>query len=503
MARFRVNLIANLAGAGWSACLQLLCVPVIVRLIGVEAYGLIGFFVTLQASLQMLDLGFSTTVNRELARYSTRLESSDESRDFLRTMELVYWGIGIGIGTAIMLLAPSIARHWIQAQHMSLAEVEQAIKLIGVVITLQWPLSFYQGGLMGLQRMTQLNAVRIGSGTLSYGGGLIVLWLISASARSYFLWQSFASFTQVTVTAAVLWKSMPEGTRWPLFDCNRLRGVAHFAAGMGGIAVLGTILGQMDKVVLSRILPLDQFGCYTLAGLLVSGLNLFVSPVFSAVFPRLSEMVARGQREPVRETYHEATQIMACLVLPLAGLMVAFAPLCAVAWTGDTKISGPVASIVSILVVGTAINGLMHIPFALQLAYGWTRLGLQLALLKVALFAPLTVWAAVHFGAKGGAATWALLNIFYLVVGLPLTHRRLLPGEMLPWLLRDLGYPLLAVAVVMAVARCTIDAGATGFAAQLRLAALALSALLAAGLAAPYIRRRMIIRSRILPTTGS
>lgn len=491
MARFRVNLMANMAGAGWSAALQFLGVPITLRLLGVEAYGLIGFFVTLQATLQILDLGLSATVNRELARYSTREGKADEARDLLRTLELIYWGIGILIGAAITMLAPTIARHWLQASRMGASEIEEAVQLIGAVIALQWPLSFYQGGLAGLQQMVRLNAVRIGAATLGTGGSLLVLWLVEASIRGYFFWQILASTAQLLITAALLWVSMPKGTRRQRFDHRRLLGVARFAAGTGSIAALGTVLGQMDKVVLSRVLPLEQFGLYSLAALLASSLNLVIVPVFSAFYPRLSEIVARGEADAIRETYHQITQLMACLMLPAAALQIAFAPMCLVLWTGNPAISESAASVLVLLVVGTAVNGLMHIPYALQLAYGWTRLGLYLALSNVILFAPMMVWGALHFGATGGAAVWALLNAFYMAVGLPLMHRRLLRGEIGQWLLRDVGFPLLAVSGVMLAARGVVVPGATGLSALLQLSAVAFFAMLAAGFSSPYIRESL------------
>ena len=491
---------ANVAGAGWSAALQFLSVPLVAKLIGVEAYGLVGFFTTLQVSLQMLDLGFSATINRELARFSSRAETANAARDLLRTMELVYWGIGICIGMAIVMLAPTIARHWLQASHMDAVELKRAVELIGAVIALQWPLSFYQGGLAGLQQMVRLNALRIGAATLSTGGGLLVLWLVEASIRSYFLWLILASATQVLATAAVLWVSMPTGTRRGRFDHRRLFGVARFAAGTGGITALGTVLSQMDKIVLSRILPLEQFGFYSLAVILASSLTLFISPVFSASYPRLSEVVARGGAGSISEIYHQLSQVMACLILPAAGLLIAFAPMCLLTWTGNGTVAESAALILVLLVVGTTINGLMHLPYALQLAYGWTQAGLSLSICNVVLFAPMMVWSAVNFGAVGGAAIWALLNIFHLAVGLPLTHRRLLRGEMRVWLLRDVGYPLVAVTGVMLAARGVVDTDATGSSAVLQLATVASFALLAAAFSSSFIcsnLKKLVLQARL------
>jgi hypothetical protein len=182
---------------------------------------------------------------------------------------------------------------------------------------------------------------------------------------------------------------------------------------------------------------------------------------------------------------------MACLILPAAGLLIAFAPMCLLIWTGNAAIAEWAAPILVLLVIGTTVNGLMHLPYALQLAFGWTRAGLYLAMCSVAMFAPMMLWSAVSFGAAGGAAVWALLNIFNLAVGLPLTHRRLLPGEMRVWLVRDVGYPLLAVAVVMLAARGIVDAGATGPLALLQLATVASCSLLAAAFSSPLIRANM------------
>jgi O-antigen/teichoic acid export membrane protein len=70
-------------------------VPLYIKFLGIEAYGLIGFFAMLQASFQILDLGLSQTMNREMARYSALRDKAGEARDLVRTLEVVYWAIGL------------------------------------------------------------------------------------------------------------------------------------------------------------------------------------------------------------------------------------------------------------------------------------------------------------------------------------------------------------------------------------------------------------------------
>ncbi len=48
MTRLRLNVLSNLVGTGWLALVQVLVVPIYLQLLGVEGYGVIGFYLTLQ-----------------------------------------------------------------------------------------------------------------------------------------------------------------------------------------------------------------------------------------------------------------------------------------------------------------------------------------------------------------------------------------------------------------------------------------------------------------------
>src|SRR6185295_17805806 len=156
----RSNIIANFSGKAWASVFSLAFVPVYIKLMGVEVYGLLGVFMSLGALLSLLDLGLSATFSRELARLSTVEDSEQESRDLVRTFETVYWGIGILIGIAVVVMAPLIAEYWINSSGVDGETVERALMIMGMSIAFQWPGSIYSGGLMGLQRQVVLNIIR-------------------------------------------------------------------------------------------------------------------------------------------------------------------------------------------------------------------------------------------------------------------------------------------------------------------------------------------------------
>jgi O-antigen/teichoic acid export membrane protein len=442
----RLNLLANFIGLAVVAALNVFFVPVFIRILGIQAYGLIGFYAVLQGSLQIMDLGLSTTANRELARYLTRASDLAEARSFVLTVEIPYTALGIIMGGGLVSLAPVLGEWWIQATAVPAATVSTAVALMGVVFACQWPVSLYQGGLLGLQRQLVMQSINVVASLLKNIG--VVYWLqwTRPSIELFFVWQIGVALVHVLALRTALWQNLPIGPRSPCFDLQLLRKVWTFAAGMSGIGVLGLILSQMDKLLVSKLLPLDMFGYYSVATVLSGGLNLvLIMPIFNALFPRFSQLAVSGERTALAGLYHRGTQFMAVAVWPVVVCVVFFAGDVLRLWIGDPLAAEKATVPLQLLVAGTAINGLMVLPYMLQLAYGWTRLGISITLIQVIIFIPLAWWFIMAWGATGAAAAWLLINATYFLVGVPLTHQRLLSGELGRWLREDVGLPLLAI----------------------------------------------------------
>src|SRR5512143_4063407 len=203
------NIIANFAGQGWTALMALAFVPLYIKFLGIEAYGLIGFYAMLQAIFQVLDLGLSQTMNREMARYSVLPEKAGEARDFVRTLEIGYWATGILLGAIFFLGAPYISIHWFRNGDLPPGDIRSSVMFMGVLVALQRPLSLYQSGLMGLQRQVFLNGIMIATSTLASVGALLALWLVAPTIRVYFIWQIIVCLLQVILTTIALWNYLP------------------------------------------------------------------------------------------------------------------------------------------------------------------------------------------------------------------------------------------------------------------------------------------------------
>ncbi|MDX2479302.1 MAG: oligosaccharide flippase family protein [Desulfuromusa sp.] len=495
MSLVRKNIMANLIGSGWVALISIAFIPLYIHFMGVEAYGLVGFYLTLQAVFAVLDMGLTATVSRELARLSSTGGVTQEMRNLVRTLEFFYWGIALFIMVLVVLLAPWIATQWLNANTLSADTLIVSIMLMGMMIALRMPYGFYGGGLLGLQRQVQLNVIKVVVETLRSGGVVLVLWLVSPTVVAFFQWQLLISALGAVAMAWGLWRSLPRSSSKPLFQLSVFRRLWRFAAGMSVIMLLSAILVQMDKLVLSKMLTLEAFAYYSLASTVAVGLYVIIGALFSSVYPRFTQLLASDESALLKSFYHKSCQMMTVLVMPMAMLISFFSINILQLWTHNAVVAEQTAPILSILVVGTALNGMMNLPFALQLAHGWTRLAIGLNTVAIVILLPSLIIVVEWFGVVGAAAIWLVLNAGYMVFGLALMHRKIFKGELLHWIVADFAIPsLVSFSVVLSF--WTLFPEGMGVIGQLVWITLAgFVALLLSALAAPAIRDTVLLRA--------
>ena len=431
-------------------------VPQYIKFMGMESYGLVGVFSSLLTIFALFDMGLSAAINREMARGSALNRDAQQMRDLARTLEIIYWCVAVLIGGFVILLAEPVAKYWVNPDRLSREAVGQAITIMGFVVALRWPASLYVGGLMGLQRQLGVSVVSSSCATLRGVGAVIVLWLIEPSIRAFFLFQIVASAVETSALGLYLWASLPPGEKRPRFDVQFLSEVWRFSAGMTGTSVFTLILTQSDKIILSKILSLEYFGYYTLAGTAASVLYRIMAPLDSAIYPKLTQLVALQDTEKLKVIYHKASQAMSVLILPATMVLAIFSEKVLYVWTGDAGISHHTAPILSLLAVGTCLNGFMHIPYYAQLAYGWVSLGFWMNAASTIIVAPLiVVWTSLY-GPVGAASGWVILNSGYLLIAIGLMHRRILMDQKWVWYFHDVALPTAAAMLSGLVLACWI-----------------------------------------------
>jgi len=433
--RTRKNLLAGISSSVWSALVGLAVIPLYLKYLGLESYGLIGFFSTLQVLLVLLDLGIAPTINREVARYSASGDISDVG-NLLHSLAMIYWGMAVLIALAFFILAPFIAEYWLQSNTLPYATVVNALMLMGGVVACRWPSGLYQNAIIGAQRLTISSVINVVYVTLGSFGAVAILVFVSPTIEAFFMWQVGVGFAYVMTTRWASWWIIG-GRKNVDFNIEELKRVWRFSAGMSLVAVTSIVLMQLDKVLLSKIISLEDFGRYTLAGVVASGMYILLTPVFNTLYPKISILVASDDTEKLLEVYRFGTRLLSAIIFPIAVAGAAFSEDFVYLWTGNSELAQSISPVIALLLFGTALNGAMHFPYALQLAYGAARLPVKINLLLISVHIPITVALALLYGVIGGAAAWAILNGIYLFLGTWMTHRSLLKGIAIKWLFHD------------------------------------------------------------------
>lgn len=447
------NVVANYLGQGWSGVMGLAFVPLYIRYLGMEGYGLIGLFIVMQAWLALLDMGMTPTLNREMARFTAGAHSSQSIRDLLRSLEMICFSIAALIALGVWGASGYLASHWLKASQLPTGVVALAVAIMALLAALRFCEGIYRGSLFGLQRQVWYNSAYAILATMRYGGAAAILAWVSPTIEAFFIWQAAISLLTVSVFAVSVHRALPKAPAPTRFSREALAGIWKFASGMMGITVLALLLTQVDKVLLSRLLPLESFGYYTLAATVVGGLYMIIVPITQAIYPRMVELSMREDQPGLVAVYHQGAQLVTVLTAPAVILMSFFAGGLVFMWSGDAALAQRTAPILSALALGTFLHGLMHMPYQLQLANGWTSLAIKTNTVAVIVFIPAIFWVVPRYGAVGAAWIWVTLNTGYVLIAVQFMHRRLIPEEKWGWYFSDVLMPIGGAVGVMIFAQ--------------------------------------------------
>jgi O-antigen/teichoic acid export membrane protein len=466
-------------------------IPLYIKYLGIEAYGLIGIFAILQSSLTLLDLGMKPALGREMARFTAGAHDSQSIRDLLRSIEVVGIIVSIAIAIGVWRASGWLTSDWLATKTLSNNVVSGAFSAMGVLIALRFIEDIYVSCIVGLQRQVIESTVSCGMAIARGLGAVCVLAWVSPTVKAFFIWQGILSLATVPVLASVVYRTLPSGSRRARFSWPALTGIWRFAGGIMAISLLALSLTQVDKILLSRLLPLKSFAYYALAGTLAGALYMLAGPVSAAFYPQFTALTTLGDSEKLNRTYHQAAQLATIVMGSAAIVLIVFAGVVLRLWTGNPDLAENVSHLLQVMTFGTLLNGLMGIPYQMQLAHGWTGLTIRINTAAVAVLVPAIFYVAPRYGAIGAAWIWVALNVGYLIIGIFLMHRRLLQSEKWHWYGQDVALPLAAAATTTVLFRWCLPAEMSKIEEVCALISVSGCAMMAAALVCPRVRTHL------------
>jgi len=426
-------------------------VPVYIKYLGIEAYGLIGFFALLQAWLTLLDMGITPTMSREMGRFVGGGSSIGSIRSLLRSVEAIALGIAAVLVAVVWAASDWFASGWLQVESMPIEEVSRAFAIMGMVIALRFLEGIYRSCLIGLQRQVLFNLVNSVMATIRNVGAVFVLAYRSPTVEAFFYWQLWVSVLALIALLVATYMSLEPSETRARFSLVEVRKISRFAGGMLGITFLSLLLTQIDKIMLSNMLALSAYGYYALASLVAGGLYILLTPIVQAWFPLLSQLHAAGEKRKFAETYHLGAQLVSVVMGSAALVLIVFAESILQLWTQDAELARNSATLVRLLALGNLLNGIMTLPYQAQLAYGWTGYAIRVNTVSVILVIPSIVFLVPIYGGVGAATVWVGLNAGYVLFGAYYMYSKILQSEKKAWYFADTLSPLLSGSLAAAL----------------------------------------------------
>lgn len=416
-------------------------VPMYVRYMGAEAYGLVGFFAMLQAWFQLLDMGLTPTIARETARYNGGAIDALSLRRLLRALEGIFISIAVVGGGAMMAGASAIAGKWLKVQQLPIDQVEHAIMLMAVIVALRWICGLYRSAITGFEQMVWLSGFSIAIATARFVLVIPFLILISNSPVDFFAYQLILAVLEAMALGIKTYRLLPmtvapNGAPW---DWEPLRKVLKFSLSIAFTSSVWVLVTQTDKLVLSKLLPLAEYAYFTLAVLVASGVMVISGPISGALLPRLTKLSAAGDEIGLIQLYRNATQFVAIIAVPVALVLALFSEQVLWAWTADANVVAKAAPVLTLYALGNGILALAAFPYYFQFAKGDMKLHMIGNALFVVFLIPTLLWATWQYGVKGAGYAWLGANACYFFLWIPRVHQRFVKGLHTRWLLHDLG----------------------------------------------------------------
>lgn len=430
------NILANYVSQIYVTLIGIVIVPLYIKYMGAEAYGLVGFFAMLQAWFNLLDMGLTPTMARETARFHGGATDALSYRRLVRALEGIFVMVALIGGGAMFFASTYIARDWLQASHLPIDEVHIAIELIAIIIALRWMGGLYRGVISGSERLVWLGGYNAFIATLRFVGVLCVLEFIGTTPTLFFSYQLGIAVLELMVLLLKAYRLLPvipvgNQIAW---SWSPVKPVLQFSLTIAFTSSVWILVTQTDKLVLSKILPLADYGYFTLAVLVASGVMVISSPVSGVIMPRLAKLEAENDYEGLIRFYRQATQLVAIVAAATSMTITFCAEPLLWAWTGDKLLAHNAAPILRLYALGNGILAVSAFPYYLQYAKGNLRLHLIGNALFVMLLIPAIIWAASQYGGVGAGYVWLAMNVIYFVAWVPLVHHRFVKGLHIKWL---------------------------------------------------------------------
>lgn len=404
MLRYIVDLAAMFFARTSGVLVSLLFLPLYARLMSPGDFGLASLALTLQAAVQVADLGVSLVLSREVARYSNRSHGRPlRISVLLKSTELV-------LASAHTIIGALILAFLVMAAGAGTTSAAQ-----GFPVAL-----LFVGFSLVLVLHNSCNTALVATQNYWHASAILVVGVITRAIVTLFALAQFGATIEVFLSAQVvsltfhyLWTrshlmckiETPKMKRSSRVSWTHIAYIWRESLPFLAMSVSGVIATQIDKPLLATFAGASALSVYFLAYTYAQALVSVVSAPISQFFhPKVMASARAGQPAALTKAMSRFSALLVCASFGPGILLMVFAPELTALWLGGLEEAASVAALTRILLVGTIVMSLAFLPYVLLTALDdasfMGRAGMILCIIAVAAYA----LAAAVFGSVGVAS---------------------------------------------------------------------------------------------------
>lgn len=495
------NSLWNLAGSALPALVALATVPMMIRGLGLEGFGLVTLITSIVGYFGILDINLSAGSIKYLAEHHAR----QDTRRFAETFwfGLSFYGLlGLGGGLLLFVFAAPLLAHFFSVSPLLSDEVLLALKIAAFGFALAQVQNYLLVVPQALQRYDRSARSEAFFGISANLISALVAWQ-GGGIAGVLLARVGVSLINVLWLMLLLRRlGVPLAPAMPRRDV--CVGLARFS-GHTYLSRLSSMLHQhADKLIIGALAGPIALAFYSVPSQLASRILGLTFRLSSVIYPRVSALAATGEQQRLHTLYLDATRLLSYLNFAVLGIIALTGEAFLQRWVGPEFVAEgyPVLLLVTLALL---TDSLTVIPSLVNDGLGHPRITGRFALARGLLGVPMVYAGTVAGGIVGAAAAHLLSSLLMTGLFLAFVHGRTVPATFSETL-RQCWLPGLstcaAVLLLMLPMKWALPDSVTGL---LLLAGASAAALLAAGLA--FIARNderlalLSVTRRLIPGT--
>ena len=402
------------------SAITVLALPIAVRYLGAERYGIWVTTTTITSWIAMLDLGIAATLTNSISAAFAKSDKHLAARQTTNALAITF------VVVSVLGIISTIA--WANLDWIHLLNVSPEIPPSEVKTTVAIALSLVLlapactlGGkvLSGYQQTHIYNLVTTGGALTSFAGLLIG---VSLHFRMPALFLASSGSVTLCGIAALVWtlfffKSWLR-PRFSYINWSEMRALIEEGSPLFLIQIASIVVFGTDNIVVSHFLGAREVTPYSVTLRLVTYAQFLPMFLFPSLWPAYAEADARGDYKWIRRTFHYSIMGSAISMLTLLLIFVFVGRTLIRLWAGPSAV--PSESLLIAMSVWTLISALTGVQSCLLSAVGRARIQGIVSFASAMLNIGLSVYLVPKIGSIG--AVIGTIVSYLAVVIIPQTR---------------------------------------------------------------------------------